>query len=158
MDWKWSSWWEFSWGCIYHFHLPWEDGVPRGQCTWCVTVNIFITIILIYCAGWYPKVLDQWRSLTLSRFLLDMVKGYNLELRCHPLLFHNFRWFDIKAAMAHHPIIQKEVDDQIAKGATEPLGGGAGFCSMYFGFLGTLMVYEPYSILNNLTAYAHTFF
>ena len=60
--------------------------------------------------------------------------------------------------MAHHPIIQKEVDDLIAKGATEPLRGGAGFCSMYFGFLGTLMVYEPYSILNNLTAYAHTFF
>ena len=31
--------------------------------------------------------------------------------------------------MAHYPIIEKEVDELLAKGATEPLTGGAGFYS-----------------------------
>ena len=34
--------------------------------------------------------------------------------------------------MAKHPIIQKEFDDLLAKGATEPLTGGAGFYSNVF--------------------------
>ena len=31
--------------------------------------------------------------------------------------------------MAHHPIIQQETDEVLAKGAIEPLTGAAGFCS-----------------------------
>ena len=38
----------------------------------------------------------------------------------------------MKAAAAHHPIIQKEVDEQIAKGVIEPSSGGAGFYSSVF--------------------------
>ena len=36
------------------------------------------------------------------------------------MLFYNFKWFNIKAAMAHHPITKKEVDELLAKGAIEP--------------------------------------
>ena len=40
---------------------------------------------------------------------------------------HYFRWFYIKGALAHYHIIQKEVDELLAKGAIEPLDGGSGF-------------------------------
>ena len=33
---------------------------------------------------------------------------------------------------AHHPVIQKEVDELLAKGAIEPSSGGAGFYSNIF--------------------------
>ena len=33
---------------------------------------------------------------------------------------------------AHHPVIQKEVDELLAKGAIEPSSGGAGFYSSVF--------------------------
>ena len=33
---------------------------------------------------------------------------------------------------AHHPVIQKEVDEVLAKGAIEPSSGGAGFYSSMF--------------------------
>ena len=36
--------------------------------------------------------------------------------------------------MAHHPIIQKEVDVLLANGTIEPLTGGAGFYSNVCGF------------------------
>ena len=49
-----------------------------------------------------------------------MVKGDHLQLRSFLPVFHNFKWFNIKAAMDHQPVIQKEVDELIAKGATEP--------------------------------------
>ena len=34
--------------------------------------------------------------------------------------------------MSHHPIIEKEVDELLAKGAIEPCSGGAGFYSSMF--------------------------
>ena len=52
-----------------------------------------------------PKFLEQWRSITSKRFVLNMVKGHNPQLKCCPMLFHNFRQFNIKGAAAHHPII-----------------------------------------------------
>ena len=36
---------------------------------------------------------------------------------------------NIEAAVAHHPIILKEVDELLAKGAIEPSTVGAGFYS-----------------------------
>ena len=44
-----------------------------------------------------------------------MAKCHNLELRCHPLLFCNFIWFNIKECIDHHPIIQKEIGELFAK-------------------------------------------
>ena len=40
-------------------------------------------------------------------------------------MFHDFKWFNLKAAAAHLPIIQKEVDELHAKVAKEPSAGDA---------------------------------
>ena len=58
--------------------------------------------------------------------------GHHLQLRSHPPLFCDFWHFNVKAAAAHHPVIQKEVDELLAKGAIEPSSGGAGFYSSVF--------------------------
>ena len=60
-----------------------------------------------------------------------MVKGH-LCLRCCHLFFCNFRWFSIRAAIAHYPVIQIEVDELLAKGAIESSTCGAGFYSNAF--------------------------
>ena len=73
--------------------------------------------------GALPKFLDQWRSITSNRFMLNMVKGHHLQLRSCPSLFCNFKWFNIKAATAHHPLTE---------GATEPSSDGAGLYSNVF--------------------------
>ena len=79
--------------------------------------------------GALPRFLGQWRSITFKRCVLNMVEGHHLYLRSCSLLFHNFKWFNIKAGMAHHTIIPKEVNGLLAKGAIEPLTGDAGFYS-----------------------------
>ena len=61
-----------------------------------------------------------------------MVQGHHLQLRSHPPLFRNFRHFNVKVPAAHHPVIQKEVDELLAKGAIEPSSGGARFYSSVF--------------------------
>ena len=63
-----------------------------------------------------------------------MVKGHHFQLRSHPSLFQNFKQFNTKAVATHHPIIQKEVDELLAKGAIEPSSGGAGMYSNVFAF------------------------
>ena len=77
-------------------------------------------------------MLDQWRSITSNRFVLNMVWGHHLQLRSHPPLFCDFQHFNVRTAAAHHPVIQKEVDELLAKGATEPSSSGAGFYSSMF--------------------------
>ena len=73
------------------------------------------------------RFFDQWRSITSNRFVLNMVQGHRLQLKSCPPLFHNFRQFNVKVAATHHHIIQKKVDELLAKGVTEPSSGGAGF-------------------------------
>ena len=82
--------------------------------------------------GMLFKFFDQWRSITSDRFVLNMVWGHHLQLRSYPPLFCDLRHFNVKAAAAHHPIIQKEVDELLTKGAIEPCSGGAGFYSSVF--------------------------
>ena len=82
--------------------------------------------------GMLFKFFDQWRSITSNRFVLNMVWGHHLQLKSHPPLFRYFRHFNVKAAAAHHPVIQKEVDELLPKGAIEPSSGGAGFYSSVF--------------------------
>ena len=82
--------------------------------------------------GMLFKFLDQWRSITSNRFVLNMVQGHHLQLRFHPALFRNFRHFNVKVPAAHHPVIQKEVDELLTKGAIEPSSGGASFYSSVF--------------------------
>ena len=59
--------------------------------------------------------------------MLNMVWGHHLQLRSHPPLFCDFWHFNVKVAAAHHPVVQKEVDELLAKGAIELSSGGAGF-------------------------------
>ena len=82
--------------------------------------------------GMLFKFLDQWRSITSNRFVLNMVQGHHLQLRSHSPLFRNFWHFNVKVPAAHHPVIQKEVDELLAKGAIEPSSGGARFYSSVF--------------------------
>ena len=82
--------------------------------------------------GMLFKFFDQWRSITSNRFVLNMVQSHHLQLKSHPPLFCDFQHFNVKAAAAHHPVIQKEVDELLAKGAIEPSSGGAGFYSCMF--------------------------
>ena len=77
--------------------------------------------------------LDQWRSMTLNSFVVNMVQGHHLQLTLHPTLFHSFWHFNVKAPASHHPVIQKEVDELLAKGVIEPSSGGASFFSSVFG-------------------------
>ena len=76
--------------------------------------------------------LDQWRSITSNSIVLNMVQGHHHQLRSHPSLFHNFSKFNVKASVGHHPIIQKEVDELLSKGAIEPSSGRVGFYSSVF--------------------------
>ena len=82
--------------------------------------------------GMLFKFFDQWRRITSNRFVLNMVWGDHLELRTCPPLFHDFQQFNVKVVAAHHPVIQREVDELLAKGAIEPSSGGAGFYSSMF--------------------------
>ena len=68
------------------------------------------------------KFFDQWKSITSNRFVLNMVWSHHLQLRSRPPLFRDF-----KAAAAHHPVIQKEVDELLGKGAIEPSSSGGWF-------------------------------
>ena len=81
----------------------------------CVAFYNFINIILIHCAGGtVTQFLDEMRSIIFSRVVLNMFKGHHLQLRCNPLLFDNFKCFNIKASTVHHPVTQKEVDELLA--------------------------------------------
>ena len=94
-----------------------------------------------------------------SKFVLNMVDICKLQLRCHPLLFHSFQWFHIKDTMAHHPIIQKVVNELLAMGAIEPLTGDIGFYSnvfvvpKYTGGLGPMLNFKLFNCYMSI----HTF-
>ena len=81
----------------------------------------------VFQVGMHFKFFDQWRSITSNSFVLNMVWGHHLQLWSHPPLFCNFWQFNVKVATIHHSIIQKGVDELLAKGAIEPSSGGAGF-------------------------------
>ena len=61
-----------------------------------------------------------------------MVWGHHLQLSSCPSFFCDFQHFNVKVAATHHPVIQKEVDELLTKGAIEPSLGGTGFYSSVF--------------------------
>ena len=107
-------------------------GVGTPDVSWPSTPSSSSLTSATFQVGMLFRFLDQWRSITSNRFVLNMVQGHHLQLRSHPPLFHNFRHFNVKVPAAHHPVIQKEVDELLAKGAIEPSSGGAGFYSSVF--------------------------
>ena len=82
--------------------------------------------------GMLLKVFDQWRSISSNRFVLNMVLGHHLKLRSQPPFFLDFWQFNVKAVATHHPVIQRQIDELLAKGVIEPSSGGAGFYSNVF--------------------------
>ena len=107
-------------------------GVSAPDVSWPSTSSSSSSTSATFQVGMLFRFLDQWRSITSNRFVLNMVWGNHLQLRSRPLLFHNFQHFNVKVPAAHHPIIQKEVDELLAMGAIEPSSGGAGFYSSVF--------------------------
>ena len=93
-----------------------------------------LLIIFFLCfAGWYVfQFFRQWKSITSNRYVLNIVQGHHIQLRLHHPLFHNFQQFNSKASAAHHLIIQKEVDEVLAKGEVETSSGGVDFSSSLF--------------------------
>ena len=65
--------------------------------------------------GALPHFLVQWRSITSNRLVLIMVKGHHVQYRAKLLLFCNFSWCNIKTALVHHPVIQKEAWELLEK-------------------------------------------
>ena len=65
--------------------------------------------------GTLPQILDQWIGRTSSRFMLNVVKSHHIQLRCHCPLFCYFEQINVKASVAHHHVIQQEVDELLAK-------------------------------------------
>ena len=61
-----------------------------------------------------------------------MFQGRHLHLKCHPPLFCNFKWFSFNVATPHHPVFWQEVDELLAKRATELSAEGVGFYSNVF--------------------------
>ena len=64
--------------------------------------------------------------------MLNVVQGHHLQLRSHPPLFSDFQHFNVKVGAAHYPVIQREVDELLAKGAIEPSSQSAGFYSSLY--------------------------
>ena len=77
--------------------------------------------------GTPPKFLDQGMSITPMDLWLIWLRVTIFQLRSHPSLICNFKWFSVKAAQLIIPLSKKEVDELLAKGATEPSSSGAGF-------------------------------
>ena len=48
------------------------------------------SLSLVLQVGMLSHFLDQQRSISSKRFVLNMAQGYHLQLRSHPPLFHNF--------------------------------------------------------------------
>ena len=105
-------------------------GVSTPDVSWSSTSSSSSSAV--FQVGMLFNFFDQWRSITFNRFVLNMVQGHHLQLWSHPPLFCNFWQFNIKVATTHHPIIQKEVDELLAKGVIEPSSGGAVFYSSMF--------------------------
>ena len=91
-----------------------------------------ISSLSVVQVGTLPPLPDWWKSISSNTFVLNMITAHHLQLRCNPLLFHNYKWLNIKATFAQHSFIWKEVDELLAKGATETSTGGAGFYSNVF--------------------------
>ena len=97
------------------------NGIPEVlQCTTSLTSSLSVVQ-----AGTFPYFLDQWESIITKRFVLNMLKGQHLQLKCHSLLFCNLKQLDIKASLPHCPVIH-EVDELLAKGVIELFTGASG--------------------------------
>ena len=88
-------------------------------------------------------------SITSNRFVLNMLKGNYLQLRCCPLLFHKYKQVTINVSVTHHLVIQKEAHELLCKGANET-SVVMEVTLMSLGCLSTQVAYVPFLILSRL--------
>ena len=81
-----------------------------------------------------------------------MVKSHCLQLRAWPSFFCNFHQFNFRAALVHHPVNQKEVQELLANRAIEPLTGGVGLNSSVFVASKHLAGFILFSVSSDLIA------
>ena len=67
------------------------------------------------------------KNTTCNIFMLNMVKGHHLQLRCLLLLFSDLKQLNSKATVAHFVVIQNKVNELLGKGAPEQSIGVTGF-------------------------------
>ena len=84
--------------------------------------------LLVVWFGTLPQLLDQLKNITSNKIMHNLVNSDHLQCRCYPLLLNEFKHFNIKVAVG--PVVQKEVYEQLVKGATKPSTGGANFTLM----------------------------
>ena len=122
-----------------HLTVPLTPGRRRAGRTaflmFC-SPDFFTIIPSVVQVGTHPIFLDQCRSITST----------HLHLRCHAPFSIILSGFNINVAMTHHPVIQNEVDELLAKSSV-PLNHPLEvlpFLQMYLWFLSALAVYDPY--------------
>ena len=97
----------------------------------CARVLSFFNLLIIYIwsfSDWYA-------------FQIFLINGEALDPTGLCLIWFRVTIFSLvpilpcslfKAVVAYHPVIQRKVDELLAKGAIEPSSGGAGFYSSMF--------------------------
>ena len=98
-----------------------------GQYLWCVILYLHHHHLYLLCRLVHFQNLRSMESIASNRFVHNMVKVHYLHFTSCPVLLCNFRWFNIKTTMAHHPIIQK-LDELLAKGGIKPSTCYDGLC------------------------------
>ena len=127
--WEWGSskWQEVCWWqCLHQFcWVKKKRGVWRSALLMCQSPqplhpppHLHLQLFRLVC---FSIFLINGEALHPTGLCLNMVQGHHLQFRCHPLLFCDFWHFNVKAAAAHHPVIQKEVDELLAKGSNRTL-------------------------------------
>ena len=100
--------------------------------------------------GTLPHSLDQWRSITSSVFVLNMVIGHHIQLRVLSPSFCDFHQFNIKVVLGHHPVIREEVQELLAKWEVGPQLVVLVSITVYWWFLSIQVVNILFSVLSDL--------
>ena len=103
----------------------------------------------------FSNFLINGKALHLTGLCLICCRVTIFSLGCCPPLFHNFQQFNVSVAVAHNAIIQKKVDELLAKGAVEPSFGAAGFYSSVFVVTEYIGCLWPILNLKHFNCYMH---
>ena len=95
---------------------------------------------------------DWWRSITSNSLVLNRIKGHHLLCRCHPPLFCIFKWFNIKAVIAHYLLSRRRWMSYQPRASLNHEVLVLAFIQMYLQFLGLLVFCDPYPVLSDSIA------
>ena len=92
-----------------------RGAVGEGICDVLQSITTSPSSSYLVWVGTLPQFLDPWRSITSSKFVLNMVKGHHLQLSAMLYYYIILHLCKIKAGTAHHPIIHKDLDELLTK-------------------------------------------